>query len=297
MTRHPSFRAILGLGIIAFIWGYNWVVIKEALQFAGPFTFASLRALSGGAILFAMVFILRRSPSPGSFWGILLLALLQTTGFFGLSVWALVSGGAGKIAVLVYTMPLWMLILAWPLLGERIRGLQWLSVFLEFIGLVLILRPWSLRPQFLSMVLAVSAGFIWALAGIWNKRLRQRVKIDLLAVSAWQLLLGGIPLLIIAMWQESTPIQWTPYFIFAIAYNAVLGTAIAWTLWFFALQELPAGIAGMGILFAPVVGVLAAWLQLGEVPGIDEGFGMICIFTALAVLSWWRIRKRNDIEL
>jgi drug/metabolite transporter (DMT)-like permease len=49
---------------------------------------------------------------------------LTTTGSVGFSTWALESGAAGKTAVLVYTMPFWVLLLAWPILAERIRGLQ-----------------------------------------------------------------------------------------------------------------------------------------------------------------------------
>jgi len=50
----------------------------------------------------------------------------------------LVSGEAGKTAVLLYTMPFWVILLAWPILGERIRGLEWLAVILAFAGLVCI---------------------------------------------------------------------------------------------------------------------------------------------------------------
>ncbi|MBS3731892.1 MAG: DMT family transporter, partial [Desulfobacterales bacterium] len=108
---------------------------------------------------------------------------------------------------------------------------------------------------------------------------------DLLAANAWQLMAGAVPLILIAFFVESRAIEWTPYFIGAVAYNAVLATAVAWTLWFFALQEMPAGMAGLGTLTVPVLGVLAAWLQLGEVPGPWEGLGMVLIFCGLALLS------------
>ncbi len=285
---------VIGLVAIALIWGYNWVVMKVALHYSGPFAFASIRAIGGGLVLFAVVFVTGRRRSPGSFGGVLFLAILQTTGFFGLSIWALVSGGAGKTAILVYTMPVWLLILAWPLLGERLHDWQWLAVGFSLLGLVFLIHPWQYHPHLFSTILAILAGLCWALSGIWNKYLRQRVKVDLLALTAWQLVLGGIPLLVIAFWQESQAIQWTLYFMGAVTYNVILGSAVAWTLWFFALQELPAGMAGMGTLLAPVVGVLTAWLQLGEVPGRWEAVGMILIFAGLAVLSFLRFRSTNN---
>jgi drug/metabolite transporter (DMT)-like permease len=290
MSTQRNWLAVLGLGAMAAIWGYNWVIMKLALQFAGPFAFASLRAIAAGALLFGVVLVLRRPFSPGSFPGVLLLALLQTTGFFGLAIWALVSGGAGKTAVLVYTMPFWLIVLAWPLLGERLHAWQWVAVVFAFAGLLALFHPWQYLPHLFSTLLASLAGLSWALSGVFNKYLQKRVKVDLLSLTAWQLILGGIPLLFISLVVGSKPIVWTPYFIGAVAYNVVLGTAVAWTLWFFALQTLPAGIAGMGTLLTPVVGVLSAWIQLGEVPGHWEMIGVILIFSGLMVLSWTEFR-------
>ncbi len=114
-------RAILALAALALIWGYNWVIMKRALHDSGPFTFAALRALLGALALFALLAARRWSLRPAHLPGVLVLGLLQTTGFLGFVLWALVSGGASRTAVLAYTMPLWLLVLAWPLLGERIR--------------------------------------------------------------------------------------------------------------------------------------------------------------------------------
>lgn len=71
----------------------------------------------------------------------------------------------------------------------------------------------------------------------------------------------------------------------ALAYSGILGGAIAWFLWFYALSHLPAGIAGLGTLGTPVVGVLAAWVQLGEIPTSLEIVGMILVIGALVLNS------------
>jgi len=285
MRSDSQWLPIIGLGVLACIWGYNWVVMKTALAFCGPFAFGAMRALIGSGVLFLVAAFSGRGLSPGSLLGVLLLGLLQTTGFFGFSIWALVSGGAGKTAVLVYTMPFWLIVLAWPLLGERMRCGQWLAAGLAFAGLICLFHPWQTHPHLASTVLACLAGFSWALAGVWNKYFRSRVQVDLIALNAWQLMIGAVPLVLIAVFVESRPIAWTPYFMAAVAYNAVLATAVAWTLWFFALQKMPAGMAGLGTLATPVLGVLAAWLQLGEVPLFWEAVGMVMILVGLGILS------------
>lgn len=297
MPRKPAAPALLALTALAVIWGYNWVVMKQVLQYSGPFTFAALRAVLGAASLFAVLWATRRPWRPQDLSGALILGLLQTTGFLGFVILALVSGGAGKTAVLAYTMPLWLLILAWPLLGERIHGIDWLAVLLAFAGLIMILQPWRFHAHAASAVLAILGGVSWALSAIWAKHLRRRKRLDLLSLTAWQMLLGALPLVLAAWWREPQPLEWSAYFTGALAYNAVLATALAWLLWLYALDRLPAGIAGMGTLAVPLVGIAGAWLQLGERPAPTEAAGMTLILTGLAVLAWGQLRRRQPMEL
>jgi drug/metabolite transporter (DMT)-like permease len=72
----------------------------------------------------------------------------------------------------------------------------------------------------------------------------------------------------------------------ALGYTAVLATGVAWMLFYYALRRMPAGMVALGTLATPVIGVLAAWLQLGERPAPLEATGMVLIGTALAMLAW-----------
>jgi drug/metabolite transporter (DMT)-like permease len=308
--------AVLALILLSAVWGYGWTTQKIALQYSGPFDFAALRTLWGAAGLFVVLLWKRKSQPrtpdrvtdqlrtldvtpdhshPRPLWpkairGTLALGLLQTTAFIAFSTWALESGGAGKTAVLVYTMPFWVLLFAWPILGERIRGVQWIAVSLALAGLLLILEPWSLQSGTKPKLLAVLAGFAWALSAIVAKLLRAKVELDLLSLTTWQMLLGSVPLVAIAFFVQEVPINWTPIFIAALAFNAIVCNALAWLLWLYILDTLPASTASMGTLAVPVISVLAAWLQLGERPSGIEATGMVLIGIALAVISILGIR-------
>lgn len=289
--KNSSGAAVLALIALAGIWGYNWVVMKVALTYCAPFDFAALRALLGALSLFLVMFWLRKPIWPKEFLGTFLLGLLQTSAFLGFSTWALVSGGAGKTAVLVYTMPFWVLILAWPILGERIRGVQWIALILSLGGLLFMLEPLNLNSGLASKLLALLSGISWAISAIVAKRLRQKINLDLLSFTAWQMFFGCIPLVVISLLLPSTPIVWSGSFIGALIYNVIPGTALAWLLWLYVLNRLSAGAASMGMLANPVVGVLSAWAQLGERPEPAESMGMLLIGSTLVLISLQGLRQ------
>jgi drug/metabolite transporter (DMT)-like permease len=276
-------RAILALSFLVVVWGYNWVVVKVAVLDASPLTFAASRTLGGGIAVALAALALRKPLRPQFpatyFW----IGLFQTTGFIGLSTWAVVSAGAGQVAVLVYTMPLWVSLLAWPILGERIGGWQAASIAIALAGVACMFGP--LRSVGLAEWLAVAAGLAWAIGVILTKRLQVRAKPDLYGLSMWQMLFGGLVLTIVALVVPGHPTIWSARYVFALTYNVVLATAIAYVLWIFVIDALPARDAGMGSLGVPVIGTLGAWLQLGEVPTRLSTVGMVLIVAGLALLS------------
>ncbi|MFM9913201.1 MAG: DMT family transporter [Methylophilaceae bacterium] len=297
MSQKSSFHALLALLFLSFIWGYNWVVMKLALPFIGAIQFAAIRTFFAAMMLFAFVLLLKKPLGLSQSGKTLVLGLLQTTGFVGFSMAALVQGGAGKVAVLVFIMPFWVLLLAWPVLGEKVRGLQWLAVLLAVIGLVYILEPWNFRGHVLSNVLAILAGLSWALAVILAKNMHhQEPQRDLLSLTAWQMLLGSIPLIVLALLIPGKPIIWNGTLIPAMAYNIVLTNGLGWLIWLYALQRLPAGVASMNALLIPVIAVLAAWGHLDEVPAFNEGVGMSLIAVALTMLAWLAMRGKQSVE-
>lgn len=297
MQKKIIIKAFIALFILTLIWGYNWVVMKVAVQYASPFQFAAMRTFSGAIIIFIIMYFTQRALAVKEFRTMLVLGFLQTIGFTGLIIWAVSIGGAGKTAVLSYTMPFWVMLFAWPLLGEKVQGWQWLAVVSALLGVVLIFDPLHIKADGFSMFLALCSGISWAISAIISKQLHQRSPhLDLLNITAWPMLLGSIPLVIYALMIDAPPIQWTPIFVGAVLFNVVLSGVVAWLLWLYALQRLNAGVASMASMLAPVIGVLAAWLQLNEVPSQQELVGMALIALALVIISSISIRKHTQID-
>ena len=283
-TTRTRDLGILALVILGPVWGYGWVATKVALEFSDAMTFAALRVPLSAACLFLVMIVLRKPLRPPPLGWTMLIGLLQTTLFVGLVITALHSAGAGTVSVLTYTMPFWLLLLAWVFLAERLHGVQWLAVGLAFAGLILVVRPWAFESAF-SGLLTVLGGLSWAAAALVVKLMQRRHTVEVLSLASWQMFFGSIPLIVLAALLYSGPPEWTFGFTWGLAYTVVLANAVAWFLWLYALHALPAGAAGLGTLSIPVVGVLAAWIQLGEVPTLVEGIGMVLIISALAVLA------------
>ncbi len=279
-------RALPGVAftLLCLVWGYNWVVMKQALAYASPFDFAAWRVLPAALLLFGVMLARGQSIAPPAGAGLVLLGVLQTAGFIGLATWALVEGGAGKTSVLAYTMPFWTLLLAWPVLGEKLGREQALAAAIALAGLVLVIEPWRLGGGLKSSLLAVGAGISWAASAVLAKWLRARRSIDLLSLTAWQMLFGALVLTAVAAATPGPPIRWTPEFIVMLAYNIVPATAGAWLAWLYLLHRLSAGAAGLSVLAVPVIGVLSSRFQLGEQPGLVETAGMLLIAVALVLL-------------
>jgi drug/metabolite transporter (DMT)-like permease len=285
----------LALFVLSVTWGYTWVMAKQALTYAPPFAFAAERCVGGALALLLAVKLMRKTlrlKAPGA---TLAIGLAQVTGFMLFQTWALVEGGPGKTAVLIFTMPIWTLLIAWPMLGERIRGTQWLAALSTLTGLMLIIEPWNMHTSLFSKFLGVMAALCWAIGTVLVKRLRSRQKVDLLVLTTWQMVLGSVPLVLLAVVIPERPTDWSISYIGILTFMAVISTAMCWWLWIIILDRVPAWEASLSVLGTPVVAIFSSRLMLGEEFKLSEVTGMLMIGSGLALLTLlgWAASRRS----
>jgi len=285
MNQSSSRSALWALSAMVLIWAYSWIVMKQVLRYAGPFDFAAIRYLGGALVLFVVLIARRQSLKAPPLGLTILVGLCQTTAFQALTQWALVDGGAGRVSLLAYTMPFWVVLLAWPLLSERPSPRQWVGVSLAAAGLVCVIEPWHGLGSMHSALLAIGGGAAWGLGTVLSKRMFERHAPSPLAFTAWQMLLGALGLCVIALLVPSRPIEWAPPFIAGLAYSVLLASSLAWLLWFLVIRRLPATVAGLSSLAVPVTAVLMAWAILHERPDVMEGVGIALIVCGLMAVS------------
>jgi len=297
MSAYRRWLPALALIVLTLTWGYTWVLAKHGLVYAPPFAFAAERCVGAALALVIALKLSGRSlklVAPGQ---TLAIGLAQVAGFMVFQTWALVEGGPGKTAVLIFTMPIWTLLLAWPILGERVRGKQWLAAASTLTGLLLIIEPWDMHASLFSKFLGLMAALCWATGTILIKRLRSTTPVDLLTLTTWQMIVGAVPLVLLAVLVQERPTEWTPSYIGILAFMSVASTAMCWWLWIYILDRVPAWEASLSVLGTPVVAILSSRLTFGEDFKTIEIAGILLIGGGLVLLSLlsWAASRRNPV--
>jgi drug/metabolite transporter (DMT)-like permease len=142
-------------------------------------------------------------------------------------------------------------------------------------------------------MLALAGGLAWAIGVVASKRLFERGNVGALSLTAWQMLIGTLGVVAVALVVPERAIEWNPWFIGALVYNALLASGLAWLLWSYVVARLPANVAGLSSLVIPIAGIAFAWILLGERPTLVEAAGIVLIGIALALVSLRRPTTAN----
>jgi drug/metabolite transporter (DMT)-like permease len=288
--------AYVALVVLTLIWGMNWIVMKVGLVYAHPVIYNIQRTLIAIGVLFGFMLYARRPMKPESWVAVIVTGFFQTTINFGSTTMALAGGGAGRTSVLVFTMPFWTLLLAWPVLHERVRGVQWLAVLLALTGLVLMVEPWHWQGELEPKLWAALSGFGWAAGSIATKYFQRRHRLDMLNLIAWQMVAGIVPICLIPWVHPFPATQWTLAYAWALAYAGVIATAIGFLLWTVVLVYLPAGTASLNMFAIPVIALTSSMIVFGERLTNAEWLGIASIGAGLAIVSVraWLSSRRGE---
>jgi len=281
------------LGVLTVLWGSNWPAMKLALRELDPWTFRTICLLVGGGGLLALVRMGGQSlrvPRPER-------GPLALVAFFNITAWHLcIAYGltlvqAGRAAIIAYTMPLWTVIFARLIVGERITPPRLTALALGLGGMAVLIVPeasslWHAPGGTLLVLAAASA---WAFGTVLTKA--QRWTIPTATLTGWQVVLGAVPIALGA-WLRSVSGAGVMPALASLSWGALLGTAYAtfvgvifchWA-WFRIVSILPAAVASIGTLGIPIVGLFTSALVLGEPVGMPELVALVLVVGGLAIL-------------
>jgi drug/metabolite transporter (DMT)-like permease len=295
-SRRGAYGALVALTLI---WGMNWIAMKVGLRYAHPVIYNIERTLVAIALVFAVMLWERRPLKPESWIAVVVTGFFQTTINFGATTMALAGGGAGRTSVLVFTMPFWTMLMAWPVLHERVRGAQWLAVALALLGLVLVVEPWHWEGELAPKLWATLSGFGWAAGSIATKYFQRRHRLDMLNLIAWQMVTGIIPICLIPLVYPLPAAEWNRIYVSALLYAGVVATGIGFILWTAILVWLPAGTASLNMFAIPVIALVSSMIVFEERLTTTEWLGIASIGAGLVIVSMraWLASRRGERDV
>jgi drug/metabolite transporter (DMT)-like permease len=291
----PAVRAriapagLVFLAITALGWGSGWPVNKFLLGELPPLTLRGGTGLAGAALLALMAPVWGQSLTVARhLWPRLLLsALLNVTGWMSMMGLALTYLSASEAVLIAYTMPVWAALLAWPVLGERPTFLRALALVMALAGLAVIAGGNGVSAtaaKWPGIAMAITGAIGFALGTVLAKRLP--VPLPPIPAAAWQIGLGCFPVLLLGLAFETADIsRVTTLGWWWLLYTTVTQFCIAYVSWFAALARLPASVAATGTMAAPVIGVAASAIALGEPLGLIQIAALACTLAGVVLAT------------
>ena len=270
-------------------WGVNWPMMKLALLEVPPWTFRSLCLMVGGSALLILARAAGTSTSvPRRLLPALaLVSLFNITGWHLFSAYALLHTGSGRAAIIGYTMPLWAAPLSVWLLHVRPNARQTIALLLGMAALALLMVQdfGALGAAPTGALLMLGAALCWAIGTVLVKKFAWD-GLTVTALTGWQQLIGGVPIVIGWWLLEPVPD------LRALSLPAALGLAYAifvamifcQTAFFKLLSLLPAHVAAISVLPVPVVGVVSSAIILAEPVGLAEVAALLLVVGGLFLL-------------
>jgi len=262
------------LGITAVGWGLNWPLMKILLRDWPPLFSRGLAGVAAACILAAIAASRGQSlAAPRAIIPQLLFASFTNVfAWMGLTTVAMKFIPVSEGALIVYTMPIWTLLLAWPLRNMRPALRDVAAVVLGLAGVALLLGGGGDAPfsgdRLLGIGLSLAAAILFALGNILN---RKPLPLPPLAAVAWQVGLGCLVMLVLGMVFEGPRyLELSAAGLACLVYMMLIPMAVCYLSWFETLRRLPPAGASAGMLLVPVIATVAAAVALGEPLGVRE---------------------------
>ncbi len=274
----------------------TYLAIRVAVGHLPPLALAGARYVVAGALLYPLAQrAANRSRGPGErtarpgarAWlaggvvGILLLFAGNGGLTFGETM--LPSGFA---AVLVATVPLWMILFAWPAQHQRVTWRSAAGLAVGLGGVATLVGNGAASGHIAGVIIVLGGSAAWGFGSVLGHRLA--LPSHAMLAAAIEMLAGGVVLLAVAAGTgEFSHIQWSSVPAtswIALAYLIGPGSILAFTAYGYALSHLPVTTVSTYAYINPVVAVLAGTLFLGEHLAWHEGLGAALVVGSIVII-------------
>jgi drug/metabolite transporter (DMT)-like permease len=283
--RSDDMTARLMLVALSLGWGVTWSTMRIALMEIPPFSMRVATMFIGAVTLWLLTRLRRRSfalRSPTVVAHVVAASFFNVVAFSIFTPFAQLHAATSRVTILVYTMPIWASLLARLVLGERLNATRAIALALCVAGMAVLIYPLAATGIPAGILLALGAAMSWAAGTVYLKW--ARINADPMAVTFWQIVVAFVAISACQPVFEDSLHLWPvqPKTMAALVFSGLVGSGIAYFLWFDIVRRLPAMTASLGALSVPAVGIVASVVMLGERPTAPDIVGFALIFAAAA---------------
>lgn len=277
--------------LVAVIWGCNFVAIHAGLTEVPPFLFLAIRF---ALVAFPLVLVV---PRPEASWrAVLAVGAFMSLGQFGLLYVALDTGmPAGLAALVLQAQVVFTILIAWGALGERASARQLVGAGIGTAGLATVVVGFGADASVVPLLVTVAAALSWA---IGNVVARSAKVVSGLSLVVWSALVVPLPCLAVSLVVDGPDeighaiagFGWPA--VLSTLYTVVGSSLVGYTLFNGLMARHPAAAVVPYVLLVPPVGMLSAWLALGERPGPVELAGGLVMMVGVGIATTTRRARR-----
>ena len=294
-----SVSHVLQALLVVLIWGVNFVVIRWGLNEVPPFLLAAARF---SLVVFPAIFFIKKPNVPWR-W-LIAYGWFNSFGQFALLFWAMKVGmPAGLASVVHQAQVFFTLIFSVLILQQRTQVTQWLGLMIAVLGLALIAygknvgSAAGMQMTTVGLLLNLLGAASWAIGNVVVSAMRRAgIQPEPFGLVIWSSLIPIVPFLLISglferhVYPDWQAISW--HSMVSALYLAWAATLLGYGLWSRLLSQYEPNRVAPFTLLVPVVGLLTAWLVLGERLNFWQLWGSACLLIGLAVnvlgLRAWR---------
>lgn len=279
MSSSQSGRLIgfVCLGATAFGWALNWPFMKILLQEWPPLFARGLAGVAASLILGGLALSQRQSLRiPRAVMPQLAFASFTNVfAWMGFGTMAMKFVAVSEGALIIYTMPIWAMVFAWPILRTAPSLRDVIALVLGVGGVALLLGANGLSldsGKVAGIVLSLLSATLFALGNVLNQK---ALPLPQLVSAAWQVGLGCLAMLILGvLFEHPNYAAISPAGFACFVYMTLVSMGLCYLTWFEALRRLSPVSASTGMLLVPVIAIVAAAILLGEPLGLKEGIAI-----------------------
>ncbi len=295
-----TIMTVVALLSVYIVWGSTYLGIKIAIETFPPFLMAGIRFLIAGALLYGFVVVKeKKHPKLIEWRDTTIIGTLLLLGGNGLVVIAEKTIPSSIAAIVIATVPLWMIVIAWLLKSQTKPNRSTLiGTLIGFVGVVILMFPSQqthLHFDTFGLLLTLLAAILWSLGSIYSQK--AILPTSVMLSTAMQMLSGGLVLIIVATlfgeWQQFHTETLSSHSLLAFAYLVFIGSLVGFSAYVWLLKNVSPYLASTYAFVNPMVALFLGYFFADEVLSVKALIATVLIISAVVMITLSKAKKRS----